>query len=259
MDAKTGYHTPMLVYKRLLSGNLLAAVIGCQVGVCSALAEGEAAKAPLQGNIVKEHKAKKDHKDAGTQKLTGATHITLESGPRFFARPDDVIVETPVGNVKIDGNSVVLVVSSPQYVAIYDLHDGHKGAVVLDNKVKPFALRPAGTVIIANKALKSFSDVNPVPYVPYRALVNSSLDDQHQVFQADFDVMSMVKCFKDIAKLVDSPDPKVHDLMTDMLKTTAISMSTRQSSEPYQFYMTAEVRALMAKSLAAKEQQGKSN
>jgi hypothetical protein len=178
----------------------------------------------------------------------GPEHRRLDNGTSLISKDYDVVVDTLICPVHISANAVVLILATDKTLIVYNLHDDHKNAVVIDYPTGPINLIPGNSAFIANHSIKSFEDVNPAPVVYYRHLTKKPLDENRQIFQAEFNILSLVKGLPPVNALINSEDAEARHRMDSMLKTTAIMMQLTNSSDPYALYMTPAVRALAVKS-----------
>ncbi|MBU6451817.1 MAG: hypothetical protein KGS72_08575 [Cyanobacteria bacterium REEB67] len=187
------------------------------------------------------------HKSAHASNA-GPEHRRLDNGTELISKDYDVVVDTLICPVHISANAVVLILATDKNLVVYNLHDDHKNAVVLEYPSGPIDLIPGQAAVIANQSVKSFEDVNPAPVVYYRHLTQKPLDEHRQLFQAEFNILSLVKGLPPINALINSEDAEARHRMDSMLKTTAIMMQLTNTSDPYALYMTPAVRALAIKS-----------
>ncbi len=143
----------------------------------------------------------------------------------------------------VASGAVALVLSFEKGLAVYDLHDSHKGAVVVGEGNHRTALVPGRTAILTDTCISAFEDVNQAQLVGYRRLSSHSFDGATKVFQADFEIMSVVRGLKPLAAMVASDRASSRKASANLLKTAAILMQLAQSREAYRTYVAAEKMA----------------
>jgi hypothetical protein len=203
------------------------------------------ASEPLSGSV-----EKSDHhnKNVCTANFASATakHRTLDKGPLLLSPLENTVLDTPFGMVSIDSGSVVLVIVTDQELAVYNLHDKRKNAVVINYPSGAIWVSPERIAIFAKSSLKTFQEANPAPFVAYRQLSSVDLSGAMKLYQADFNFQSLTPLPGLKQLMTEKVDKARKATMGDMLKTAAIMTQYSQSSEPYGFYVTDKVRALSA-------------
>lgn len=97
---------------------------------------------------------------------------------------------------------------------MYDLHDSHKNAVVInDGKGNNVVLAPGRSAALAKLAVNSFEEVNPAQFVCYRHLTSRVLSCESKIYEAEFDIMSMVRGLPPLGKLVASDSAQTRKAM----------------------------------------------
>jgi hypothetical protein len=177
-----------------------------------------------------------------TGSVSNAGHITLDRGPLLLSPEQDTVVETPFGNVNVSANSMALIIASANGLSVYNLHDAHKNAVVVSNGSNTVSLIPGRSAVFASTSVKSFEEANQVPFVPYRRVTGKELENG-KIYQAEFDLTTMVRGLPALKKLVGSTDAKQRASAGNVLKTAAILMQLSASGEPYALYLTPSLTA----------------
>jgi hypothetical protein len=175
--------------------------------------------------------------------VSNAIHQNLDSGALMLAPDHNTVVNTPYGAVSIAAGSVALLVSFEKGLAVYDLHDSHKGAVVISTENNSTTLMPGGSAVLTSAAVKAFEDINPAQFVGYRRLGSSALEGDTKVYQAEFDIMSMVQGLKPLHNMATSTSPVNRKTIANTIKTAAILMDVTQGREPFRPYIAPEVTA----------------
>jgi hypothetical protein len=183
----------------------------------------------------------------GASKLTGGVsniqHKTLDSGALLLSPEQRTILDTPLGSVRLDKGSVALIVMSDKGLAVYNLHDEHNNAVVINDGASVLAVSPGRSAVVTRHVGKTFEEINPAPFVAYRRVGSSAAGNQSKIYQADFDMVSMARGLPALRQLCQSDNAATRKSMAKMLKTMAIMMQVGQSSEPYALYLTQPLTA----------------
>ena len=180
-------------------------------------------KTPLQGGV------------------SNAGHTTLNQGALLLSPGQNTVIDTAFGSVNVAANSMVLVIASENGLSVYNLHDAHKNAVVINGEHGAVALTPGRSAVITSASVRSFEEANQAPFVPYRRLVSKEFGGNAKLYQADFDLVSMVRGLPAFKKM--SGDAKQRAAVDSVLKTAAIMAQTSGGSEPYALYLTPSLTA----------------
>ncbi len=194
----------------------------------TAKTKDEAGEAPLKAGISNTH------------------HVRIQCESRLFSSKDNTVVDTPFGTVNIIAGSVVLLVCSDNSLAVYNLHDMHKNAVVIHFEKETIAPMPWCMGEVAKSSLRNFEEANQAPFVKYRHVKSHDVNEKFKIYQAEFDMTSMVSGLPPLRKLMISESEENRKTMASMLKTTVIMAQVSQSSEPYVYYWTPKVRAAVS-------------
>lgn len=206
-----------------------------------------ASNKPLSGGV-----SRSAHQHShNTGAFANAKHRQWSSGPLLLSPLEDQVVETPYGKVCIADGSVVLLIVDDKELAVYNLHDTHKDAVLVEHANGIHDVAPECVIVLGKSSLKTFQEANPAPFVAYRRVSISNLSDDMRLFQAEFDFGSMTR-LPALRELLVKKDAKTQKSMGGMLKTAAIMVQVSQSSEPYGYYVTDRVRAISAKATEGK-------
>jgi len=182
-----------------------------------------------------------------TGQVSNVHHQTLNSGASLFAPHQDTVVETPFGSVSIAGNSIVLVIAAPDNLAVYDLHDMHKNSVVIRcvRNHSAVQLTPGRSVVFTKIMPNWFENVNPAQKVRYKNVTKKQIGE-HQVYQGEFEITSMVQCLAPLRDMFHSYNPAMRKVAGHMIKT-AVILSQLSGGEPYRFFAAPEVTASLPK------------
>jgi hypothetical protein len=147
----------------------------------------------------------------------------LNKGAVLFAPTVTTNVETPLGEIRIDANSLVFVMSFKDGVAIYDIDDAHKNAVsvsVADREVK---LAPGNHVLITRDSVRSMNDINPAQLIGHRN-VNEHTFHGTKIFTSEFSIANAISAVMPVRQLFASKHQHTRQLANHLMKTVAIHM-----------------------------------
>lgn len=177
----------------------------------------------------------------GNTRLSGSVsnvvRHSLDKGAMLMAPDHNTVIDTPYGSVGVREGSVALVIAFNNGLGVYDLHDTKKDSVVITNGNHSTSLTPGRSAVLTNASIKSFEDVNPVRFVGYRRMVTRSLSDQTKMYQAEFEMLSMVRGLKPLSSMVSSDNAKTRKTMDSLLKTTAILLELGHGGEQFSYYL----------------------
>jgi hypothetical protein len=175
--------------------------------------------------------------------VSNLTHQVLDSGIQLLAPDHNTIVDTPYGPVSVAAGAVALLVSFEKGLAVYDLHDSHKGAIVVGGGNQTTSLVPGRSALLTRSSVNSFEEVNPTQLVGYRQVTSHAVDSQTKLFQAEFEIMSVVRGLKPLTTMVTANNPKNRKTVANILKTAAILMQLTQGQEAYRPYCAPQQTA----------------
>ncbi len=179
--------------------------------------------------------------------LTGSasniSHQTLDQGALLFNSDENTVVDTPFGSVNLAAGSFALLVAFEDGLGVYDLHDGHKGAVAIKFGSENTMLSPGQSAMITKSSAKTFEQLNPTQFVAYRKVINRTPEKDLKLFRAEFDLGSMLHGLKPLRDMLASDSPKTRKAITNMLKTAAIMSSLTQGGESFAFQIAPPVTA----------------
>jgi hypothetical protein len=187
----------------------------------------------------------------------GSTHLSgevstvrrqkIESGAAFYAPKEDTIIDTPFGSVAVARNSIAMVVSNQNGLAVFNLHDLHKDSILITcaGQDKTFPLAPGHSAVISTNGAGQFENINPAPKVAYRKITCQSLG-QHRVYQGEFEIISMLQSLGPLRDMINSTDPARKRTAASMIKT-AVILSQIGSAEAFRIFALPEVTASLAK------------
>lgn len=177
--------------------------------------------------------------------VTNITRRSIQKGAMLMAPESNTVIDTPHGSVGVSAGSVALLIASDKGLAVYDLHDNKKGSVVITGGGNSTSLIPGRSAFLTKASAGEFGEVNPIKFVGYRHVVSRDLAES-KLYQADFEILSMVRGLKPLGGLVDSTNPKARKTMDNMLKTAAILLELGNGGEQFKYYLPKELVAYMA-------------
>jgi hypothetical protein len=113
---------------------------------------------------------------------------------------------------------------------------GHRVAVV-----------PGSNVVMTNRNVHYFEEINPVQQVSYRRMVGKDLKDGMKCFQSEFSILSMLQSLEPLKNLVRADDAQNRKIASAMLKTAAI-LTQIGAGDRYEFMTAAPVTAINTQS-----------
>lgn len=177
--------------------------------------------------------------------VTNVTRRSIQKGAMLMAPESNTVIDTPHGSVGVSAGSVALLIASDKGLAVYDLHDNKKGSVVITGGGNSTSLIPGRSAFLTKASAGDFGEVNPIKFVGYRHVVSRDLAES-KLYQADFEILTMVRGLKPLGGLVDSTNPKARKTMDNMLKTAAILLELGHGGEQFKYYLPKELVAYMA-------------
>lgn len=186
--------------------------------------------------------------DKGTRLSGGVTNVVtkhLEKGAMLLSPEQDTLIESPFGTVAVAAHSVALLVSYDRGLAVYDLHDSHRGAVAIRSHGAQVCLSPGRSAVLT-QAGGGFEEVNPVRTVGYRNLTNKTLGDNTKVYQGEFALLSVINGLKPFGEMAHSDNAKTRKTIDNVLKTAAILMQLDRGQNAFRCYAPKEVIALVS-------------
>jgi hypothetical protein len=171
-----------------------------------------------------------------SEKQEGQKKFVTE-GNFVFAPTADTTVETPHGTLKLKAGSIALVMKVSEGLAVYNMHDQSKNAVVVTVGQKQLSLSPGRHVLIGNHAQNDYANANPLELVLHRGLKQSKLENGWTVYSSEFSIPSACYAVKPLTKLMKSTQPEARQLAKRLMKTTAVIMAISPDRGDYvQFF-----------------------
>jgi len=168
----------------------------------------------------------------------------LERGAVLLSPETDTSVHTAFGEVRATSGSLALLVAFDGGVAVYNLHDTRKDAVVVTSGNHRVSVPPGRSTVITGRKVRGFEEVNPAPFVAYRRMVESDYGNGVRAFHSEFNLYSLMRGVDAIKKLIASDNPKTRKIASSMLKTAAILLQMG-NDKPYQLMLTPQMTAMI--------------
>jgi hypothetical protein len=175
-------------------------------------------------------------------KVSNVRHQTLENGGLLIAPEQAIVVDTNCGTVTVAPGTITFLVASEKGLAVYNLHDNHSGAVVIDTGGRRMILTPGLSALISPNIKQTFEELNPAPYVAYRNLRNSRAGEM-SIHQGEFQITSLLHALPTMTKSMAGNEAKKQKALANVLKTAAILTSVMPGSEPFVYRAATPVTA----------------
>lgn len=168
--------------------------------------------------------------------------VSIKSGNVLFVPSSDTVVDTPYGIVRVGAKSVALVSVTPAGLAVYDLDDKHKGAVVLESNGHNLVLSPGCHAMVTPHHEAQFAQINAIETIAHRNLT-SALKNGMRAHTSEFSVISAMDTVRPVKALFKALHPKGKQVADHMLKTSAIVMHLGSGGK-YQHYFKPRLTAM---------------
>ncbi len=172
------------------------------------------------------------------------TRTSLKCGNIFCApETSSAVIDTAFGVVTIAPNSIVLAIANDDGLAIYNLDDNHRGAVMLDHECRKFVVAPGSHLFVTHKDAE-FANVNVSERILYSGIQKSKLSNGHHAFNGQFFIPSAIEAVRPLLELVTSKDSHSRAKAGRLLKTTAILLQLNGGMSSYQPHIRPRATAL---------------
>ncbi len=170
----------------------------------------------------------------------------LRSGYVLFAPKERTIIDTPFGSVELAADTLAFVAVSKDALAVYDLHDGKKSSVRIQNGDQQIVLSPGRCAIVSSKKANSLHEVNPLEMIGYRRMIEHSFGAEHKAFNCEFSTVHAVNAIKPLRTIAGSNHQEARKLSARLLKTTAIlNCLSPNNMEEFRFYQKPNLAAYL--------------
>lgn len=177
------------------------------------------------------------------QRIAHSSDITLKEGNVLFVPNTNTVVKTPKGNVHIAAKSIVLISTSPERLAVYDLDDQHKGSVSVQSGEHSVVLSPGRHVLVTDHHGAEFAQVNAIETVAHRN-VTSTIKNGTRAHHSEFSIPSAFDTVAPLKAMVRSNHPEARKIAGRMMKTTAVVMHLGREAGQYQHYFKPRMTAM---------------
>jgi len=170
--------------------------------------------------------------------------VTVRRGSVLVMPTSDSTVRTPAGDVFVGKGSMALIMVLDGGMAVYNLHDTHKDAVVITGGGRKISLQPGTSATIVPSHVKRFEHVNPAQLVFYRRVAEQELDGGLKAFRSEFAIHSMVSAVPHLRSLILSSDGDSARVGKQFLKTLSILMQLQTGGgEKFSQFMRPQMTA----------------
>lgn len=161
-----------------------------------------------------------------------SSYTKLEEGNFMLAPERDLTVQTKFGTVRISANSAAVVSVSGKGLAVYDLHDTHRGSIKVHTRAGVIELAPGKHIHICDSQFKEFELVNPLQKVAHRKLTTSVLESGVRIFSSEFSLLSMLGNLRVFSTLKQSSQHHERSVLNSIIKN-AVILSNFHANEAY--------------------------
>ncbi len=166
----------------------------------------------------------------GHQKARGGAAAVKElpRGAMLLAPEHATEVNTPYGTVRVEGDSLALVVSTERGLSVYDLDDLHRDSIVVRVNGEKISLLPGQHVTVTDDSTAGFEHVNPAGYIGYRNVTSQKLSGSFKAYRSEFHHLSTIAGLEPLKELIRSKDPGKKKVGNHLLKTATL-LSTKNA------------------------------
>jgi len=222
IDASTG-DSAFWISDTELTNGVIPAVIANELGVQSAnYAYGSQAAKKLDLRRL-------SSAQAGSKSAT----FELNKGTVVLAPSVDTVVKTHLGDLHVAANSVVLIMSYAQGLAVYDLHDSHQHAVRFQVGEQVHPLFPGAALVLSENIRSTFEEINPAQLFLYRNMQEKSLSNI-KAYEGEFMPLSAIHAVAPLKQLFKTTDTQSKRIGQRVLKTAVSVMQVKGAQPGYQ-------------------------
>lgn len=172
-----------------------------------------------------------DNSHAAINAKTQPEKARLRKGTMLFCPSRDTQLETPLGVIDISADAIVFVSLDETRLAVYDLHDEHKGAVKVSVGTESSSLHPGRFLLVTDKFNHGFEALNPMEAVGYKSLNTHHHGNKIKAISAEFSTISLLNSVIPLRELLASSHVGAKQLSAKLVKTTAVLMHLGNSEE----------------------------
>jgi hypothetical protein len=174
-----------------------------------------------------------------TDAASNSCHRVLSGGAMLLSPKEETVVDTPSGEVRVGGDALALLICFDRGLGVYDLLA--KRSIEVESASESVSVLPGHCAVLTQLAGKSFEELNPCSFAYYRNLDWRSISGDIKLYQAEFDVMSVVNGLPPLQALLHSNDEGVRKKMDEMLKTAKERLVLSSSKEPFALYVAPQL------------------
>lgn len=163
----------------------------------------------------------------------GVSDHQMAYGSVLFCPRKAISIYSRFGEIHLSAGAVVLIVSRPTLLAIYDLHDSHCVDVVLKTSHASFALSPGQHITLTNRSVDSYAQVDPFRTVAHRKMRVRCLDSTTRLFTSEFSLVSVMNLIRQMAPAAACEGATYRRVLSRLIKNAAIIQTVQQSSGSY--------------------------
>jgi hypothetical protein len=169
----------------------------------------------------------------------------LDSGAMLIAADRNQSLKTEYGAVTVAKDSLVLAIAFDHGIAVYNLHDTKRGAVSVSFRNHNILIAPGQHVLLTDRDVQYFEQINPVNFVGYRNMDAKDLGDGVKRFHAEFDIFSMFRGLEPLRQMADSADVKNRKAAMTALKTAALIAQLSKSTKQFELMNLSPTTAML--------------
>ncbi len=185
-----------------------------------------------------------DEPDKAAVRKALSEKVALFEGTTLFIPDGDLELDTRHGRIHIGSRAVVLVSSSQNEVAVYDIHDHKKGSVSVHIDGKKLTLAPGRHLVITTDQTGDFAMANAIESIPHCDIARIQNSETKKVFTSEFSIPATIQSVSALKSLTVSQEPELQKVSHNIMKTAAIVMYMRGSQ--YKHYLRPRVTLLSA-------------
>lgn len=195
------------------------------------LAEGESdvltSSAPLQGYL-----AAQDPNGWLVGPRITDSYSLLQRGNLFVTAEQDVVIQTPFGEIHAKAGSVLFVMLTDSAVSVHNLHDNNSGDVFFSSGGKRLPI-PVGVQLLATESDGAFESLNPAHGIGIRSVGKTEFPNGVKAFAGEFSMISAMRIIEPLRKLRDSDSQSDRDVANRIMRNAAIMMVLTSKNGAY--------------------------
>jgi len=192
----------------------------------------------------------------GGKRLTGGVSNvsvkTINSGAELISPVKDTVVKTPFGSISIAAKSAALILVFDRGVAVYNLHDNRKDAVVVQHNSHNINIAPGQNIVLTDRDVRFFEEINPAQRVAYRRMQARNYGDGLKSFRSEFNILSLLQSYEPLKQMVKSTEPEERRMMQSLMKTAAILMSVG-GNDQFEYMVAKPLTAYNAAGMTSRQ------